>query len=326
MWSSSRLYTKAGLYFKTVCFCFCKSNITSSFIVKNEFVIIGSFFGGAPSTRQAATRRGASLEVHLDLTFEEMARGVTKTVAVRRRERCDECAGSGSKDGGPPVRCGRCQGAGYETVNQGFFSLRRPCSACGGEGLQIEDPCPSCNGVGLVGKRREVKVPIPAGIEDSLVVPVRGEGEAGPRGGPPGDLHCVIRVREHEVFIRSPRDPADLFVEVPVPVSTALLGGRIDVPTLDGTENLVLESGTEPGATLRVRAAGLPRLQRRGGRGNLYVRVAYDVPRSPSRKMRKALEALKEIEAKDVSPAREKFAKFLKGHLRRLEEGEGESR
>ena len=132
-----------------------------------------------------------------------------------------------------------------------------------------------------------------------------------------------MRVAEHDFFVRSPRDPADLFVEVPVPVSTALLGGRVEVPTLDGTESLVVEAGTEPGATLRVRGAGLPRLQR-SGRGNLYVRLGYDVPRSPSRKLKKALEGIAEIEEKEVGPARKKFAEHLENHRRRLaDNGDG---
>jgi molecular chaperone DnaJ len=288
--------------------------------------LFGSLFGGrASGGGRAGPRRGASLEVQLDLTFEEMAVGLTKTVSVRRREACEECRGTGSRDARPPVRCTRCGGTGHETINQGFFAVRRACVGCGGDGLQVEDPCPECDGHGLVAHRREVKVAIPAGIEDGLVVPVQGEGEAGPRGGPSGDLHCVIRVHEHEMFVRSPRDPADLFIEVPVPVATAMLGGRVDVPTLDGTESLPLDAGTEPGATLRVRGAGLPRLPQRGGRGgrgNLYVRVAYDVPRAPGRRLRKALEAVKEIESKESTPARDRFAAFLKEHRRRTSEGE----
>ena len=143
--------------------------------------------------------------------------------------------------------------------------------------------------------------------------------DAGPRGGPPGDLHCIVRVGEHPLFVRSPRDPADLFVEVPVPIATALLGGKVDVPTLDGTERLALDAATEPGATRRIRGRGLPRLQR-SGRGNLYVRVAYDVPRSPSRKLKKALEALAELEAKEVGPARRSYQDLLKRHAKERDE------
>lgn len=279
--------------------------------------LFGSFFGGRE--QRGGPPRGNSLEVQVDLGFEEMARGVKKTVVIRRRERCDGCRGAGSSDGRPPVRCPRCGGSGYQTVNQGFFAVRRGCHACGGEGVAIENACDRCDGTGLAAKRREVEVSVPSGIEDRMVIPMRGEGEAGPRGGPHGDLHCVVRVAEHDFFVRSPRDPADLFVEVPVPVSTALLGGRVEVPTLDGTESLVVDAGTEPGATLKVRGAGLPRLQR-SGRGNLYVRLGYDVPRRPSRKLRKALESFAEVEKKEVGPARKKFAGLLENHRRLLAE------
>jgi molecular chaperone DnaJ len=283
--------------------------------------VFGSFFGGRQ--QRGGPQRGRSLEVQVNLGFDEMARGVKKTLVVNRREGCDDCRGSGAGDGRPPVRCDRCGGTGHQTVNQGFFAVRRGCHACGGEGMILENPCSRCEGSGLAAKRREIALSVPAGIEDGMVIPLRGQGEAGPRGGPAGDLHCVVRVAEHDFFVRSPRDPADLFVEVPVPVSTALLGGRVVVPTLDGTESLVVDTGTEPGATLRVRGAGLPRLQR-SGHGNLYVRLGYDVPRRPSRKLKKALEGIAELEEKEVGPARKKFAEHLENHRRRLaDNGDG---
>ena len=209
-------------------------------------------------------------------------------------------------------------GAGYE-VNQGFFAVRRSCAACGGEGMVVEDPCPTCRGSGLVPRRREVAVDVPAGIEDGMTLSVRGQGEAGPRGGPAGDLHCVVRVREHPLFVRSPRDPADLFVEVPVPIAAALLGGEVEVPTLEGVEKLSLASGTAPGDTVRMRGGGLPRL-RSGGRGSLYVRVAYDVPKKPGRRLKRALEGLREEETREVGPARRVFGDRLDAHRRRLDE------
>ena len=255
----------------------------------------------------------------MELGFEEMARGTKKTLLVHRREGCDDCHGAGAGDGRPPVRCSRCGGSGYQTVNQGFFAVRRACHACGGEGMTVESPCKRCDGSGLAAKKREVALNVPAGIEDGMVIPLRGQGEAGPRGGPPGDLHCVVRVDDHDLFVRSPRDPSDLFVEVPVPVSTALLGGRVEIPTLDGTESLAVDAGTEPGATVRVRGAGLPRLQR-SGRGNLYVRLGYDVPRRPSRKLKKVLEGFAELEQKEIGPARKKFADELEKHRRRVAE------
>lgn len=276
--------------------------------------VFGSFFGGRQA--RGGPQRGRSLEVQVELSFEEMARGAKKPLVVHRRERCEDCGGAGAADGRPPVRCGRCGGSGYQTVNQGFFAVRRACHACEGEGVVVESPCGRCDGSGLAAKRREIELTVPAGIEDGMVMPLRGQGEAGPRGGAAGDLHCVVRVADHEFFVRSPRDPADLFVEVPIPVSTAMLGGKVEVPTLDGTERIGVDAGTEPGATLKVRGAGLRRLQR-SGRGNLYVRLGYDVPRRPSRKLKKALEGVAEIESKEVGPARKRFAELLESHRRR---------
>ncbi|MFV1958871.1 MAG: molecular chaperone DnaJ [Planctomycetota bacterium] len=287
--------------------------------------IFGSMFGGRAQVRRAGPVRGESIEVQVHVSFEEMARGTTRTIRLKRDERCPTCRGSGSRDARPQVRCGRCQGTGYEVSTQGYFAVRRPCPQCRGEGLVVEDPCPDCRSTGRVPAKREVTVHIPGGIEDGMVISVRGEGAAGPRGGPPGDLHCVVRVREHPFFERSPRDPADLFVHVPVPVSTALLGGKIDVPTLDGEETLSLGAGTEPGATLRIRGAGLPRIDRRSGRGNLYVQIAYDVSKRPGRKLRRVLEALADAEAREIGPARRKFEDLQKAHRRRLEENEERS-
>ncbi|MHC5011581.1 MAG: molecular chaperone DnaJ [Planctomycetota bacterium] len=286
--------------------------------------LFGSLFGGAATRHRTGPRRGATLEVAVPISFEEMATGTEKALNVRRHETCDGCNGTGSSDGRPPVSCTRCRGTGYETANQGFFSIRRPCSRCRGEGEVIAAPCGDCRGTGLAVARREVPVRIPAGMEDGVVLRVRGEGEAGARGGPRGDLHCVVQVQEHDFFVRSPREPADVFVEVPVPISTALLGGEIEVPTLEGVEKLDLDAGTEPGATVRVRGGGLPRLQR-SGRGDLYVRVAYDVPRSPGRRLRKALDGVAQVEQKELGPARKKFVQRLEAHRRHVEDKRDES-
>jgi molecular chaperone DnaJ len=152
-------------------------------------------------------------------------------------------------------------------------------------------------------------------VDDGVILRVAGEGEDAPRGGPPGDLQCLIRVEEHPLFRRSGDDPADLFVEVPVPISIALLGGEVEIPSLDGVETIRLDAGTAPGATVRVRGHGLPRFQR-SGRGDLYVRVLYDVPKSPGRGLRKALEGLRAAETEEVGPQRRRFADAMKDHAK----------
>jgi molecular chaperone DnaJ len=282
--------------------------------------LFGAFFGNRPGAAHRGPVPGASLEVEIVLTFEEMARGGARVVRVQRREHCEACQGTGSRAGRPPAACDRCHGAGYEASNQGFVSIHRPCGRCGGEGVVVRDPCPPCGGAGLAAVTREVTVPIPAGVEDGVVLRVRGQGEAGGRGGPPGDLHCVVRVREHEVFVRSPRDPATLVVEVPVPLSVAVLGGTVEVPVLEGVEAVKIAAGTEPGAVIKVKGRGLPRMQGRG-RGDLWARVAYDVPRSPGRRYRKAVEALAAHEEQEAGPLRRRYAEILAAHRRRAGQG-----
>jgi molecular chaperone DnaJ len=182
----------------------------------------------------------------------------------------------------------------------------------------IEAPCKDCDGEGVKPIRREVSVKIPAGIEDGIVLRIPGAGDPAPRGGEPGHLECIVRVEPHEVFRRSEDDPADLVVDVPVPLSTAVLGGEVEVPSLEGVSTIRVEASSEPGRPLRIRGAGLPRL-RHSGRGDLWVRVLYDVPANPGKKLRKALEALAEAEREESGPARRRFADQVKAHRKRTD-------
>ncbi len=272
--------------------------------------LFGAFFGGR---RESGPPRGASLRVEASVSFDLAARGGTQPLTLRRRVLCDSCAGTGSSDRKPPVSCGTCAGHGAVQTNQGFFSVRRACPRCNGQGQVIARPCSSCRGEGLAPGRRELELNIPAGVHDGVVLRVSGEGEPAPGGGEPGDLNVRLRVEAHPLFQRVLEDPADLLIEVPVPISTALLGGVIRVPGLDDVLDVDVESGSEPGAVIRVRGGGLPRLSA-GGRGNLYVRVLYDVPRKPGKQLRKALEVLKEAEERESGPARRKYSDALKAH------------
>lgn len=278
--------------------------------------LFGSFFGGAQA--RGGPRRGATLRADLVISFDEMAEGVDKVLTLRKHVTCDTCDGKGSADGKPPVSCGTCGGRGQVVTSSGFFSVQRPCPSCGGDGQTVANPCKGCGGDGLMVGKRDVELTIPPGIFDGVTLRVPGEGEPAPRGGVPGDLNVRIRIEEHELFLRSPENPADLFLQVPVPLTTALLGGQVEIPSLTGTLTLDVEAGTEPGDTIRVRGAGLPRFQGRGN-GHLYVRVLYDVPKRPSRKLRKALESLRELEQGEPGPARRHFQDDLKDHLRHIE-------
>ncbi len=278
--------------------------------------LFGAFFGR--SGGQGGMRRGASLRAEISVPFEDVTEEIHKTLSLRRRVSCDTCTGTGSKDKKPPVACGACGGHGYIVSSEGFFSMRRACPRCDGEGAVVEDPCRACRGEGLVMGRREIELTIPPGVFDGITMRVPGEGEPAPRGGVPGDLSVRVHVKDHDLFLRSPDDPADIFLRAPVPISTAVLGGEIEIPSLEGKMTLDIDAGTQPGDTLRVRGGGLPRFQR-GGRGHLYVQVLYDVPKRPGKKLRKALDGLKEAESGETGPARRKFMDQLKDHLRAQE-------
>ncbi len=278
--------------------------------------LFGSLFGGAGGGGRRAPPRGRSLRGEIVVTFEEMAQGVTKTIALKRNETCATCKGSGARDGKAPVACATCRGQGRVAVNQGFFSISRTCPRCGGEGVMVEHPCATCGGAGLTPAKREIALRIPAGVPDGVILRVAGEGEPGPRGGPPGDLNCLIHVGEHAFFERSADEPSDLTLDVPVPLSSAVLGAKIEVPGLNGSPvALTIDAGTEPGQVLRIKGAGLPRFQA-SGHGSLYVRVIYDVPKAPGKALRKAFEALREVEQGEVGPARRRFEDEIKRHQR----------
>jgi len=274
----------------------------------------GQMFGGQAQGR--GVRGGASLRAQVVVPFDEMAAGAKKVLSLRRRVACESCSSTGSADGKPPVACESCGGQGFVVSSEGFFAMHRACPRCGGAGEVIRNPCRGCRGEGLVMGRREIELTIPAGVYDGITLRIPGEGEPAPHGGVPGDLNVRVRVEEHPVFLRSPDDPSDLFLQVPIPISTAVLGGEVEIPSLDGSTTLEVEAGTAPGDTIRVRGGGLPRFQR-SGRGHLYVRVLYDVPKRPSRKLRRAVETLRDVEQGEPGPARRSFEDDLKNHLRR---------
>jgi len=279
--------------------------------------LFGSLFGGRAGGGGGGGRaaRGADVAASVELTFPEMAEGTLKTLSIRRRESCATCKGSGSRDGKPPVACRTCGGRGVVGRRMGFVVLQQECETCHGAGSTIASPCGDCGGEGVRAEKAEVRVQIPAGVEDGMVVRVRGEGEAAPRSGVRGDLDVEIHVRPHPIF---EREGADLVVKVPVPVSIAALGGELEVPSLQGVNTVKLPPGTTHGRRIRIRGEGLPHPQRHG-RGDLYVVVLLDLPESPGRRTRDALEALKAAERDEIGPARRQFSDLVKEHRRLLE-------
>lgn len=254
-------------------------------ILGNFFGFEGIFGGGR---RRTGPEHGADLRAGVSVTFAEMARGVERTLTVPREENCETCGGSGAAAGAKPETCRACGGRGQVRVAQGFFTMVRTCPQCGGSGQTVSNPCASCRGAGRVERRREITVAIPAGVEDGTRVRVVGQGEAGLRGGPPGDLYVVLRVEPHERLVR---EGADLHVEHEVSAFVAALGTECEVPTLDGTEKVTVPAGTQFGDTAVLRGKGLPRVKR-SGRGDLVVHFRVAVPKKLSARQKELLQQL----------------------------------
>ena len=254
-------------------------------ILGNIFGFEGFFGGGR---RRSGPERGSDLRTSVAVSFAEMAAGVERLLTVPREESCGACAGSGLAPGAKAETCRSCGGRGQVRVSQGFFTMVRPCPDCGGAGQRISNPCPECRGAGRVERRRQLKVTVPAGIEEGTRLRLVGEGEAGTRGGPAGDLYVVVRVEPHELFVR---DGANLHLEQEISAFRAALGAELEVPTLAGAEKLKVPAGAQPGDTVVLRGKGLPRVQR-SGKGDLVVHLQVTVPRKLTAKQRELIQAV----------------------------------
>jgi molecular chaperone DnaJ len=256
--------------------------------------IFSNLFGrsGAGGGRgQAQQVRGRDLETELSLSFDQAVNGAQVQVTVPKAERCPTCHGSGAKPGTSPVTCPRCEGRGIDAQSQGFFSISQPCPQCGGQGQIIEDPCPTCGGSGLTKQTKRYKVNIPAGVKDGARIRLAGKGEAGQRGGPPGDLFVVTRVAASPVFKRL--DGGNLEVTVPITIAEALRGAAIEVPTLEGTKKIKVGSGTKHGSIQRLKGAGAPKPKGRG-KGDIRYRLEIEMPQKLSKEQEEAAEKLAE--------------------------------
>jgi molecular chaperone DnaJ len=249
----------------------------------------GEAFGGG--RRRGGPRRGADLRYDLEIEFEDAARGTETSIKIPREETCETCRGSGAAAGAAPEICPQCRGAGQTRYQQGFFTVARTCSQCRGAGRIITKPCPTCRGAGRVSNERQLTVKIPPGIATGQRLRLHREGEHGASGGPPGDLYIVIHVGEHPFFRR---EEDDLYCEVAAGYGTLVLGGTIEVPTLDGEEAVAVPEGTQSGATFRLKGRGMPHVSGRG-RGDLYVSVKVAVPKKLNREQRKAVEELSRL-------------------------------
>lgn len=230
--------------------------------------IFGNIFGGG---RRSV--RGADLQYRLAVDLEQVASGEEITIEVPRQAPCEKCDGSGAAPGSKPKTCPTCHGQGQVRMQQGFFTLQQACPDCGGRGEVISEPCPVCHGNGRERRTSKLRIRIPAGVENGSAIRLSGQGEAGPRGAPAGDLYVEIRIRPHPIF---QREGADLACELPLSFATAALGGEVEIPTLGGEGKLKVPAGTQSGKRLRVRSKGLP--QPGGAMGDLHCIAKVQTP------------------------------------------------
>lgn len=263
--------------------------------------IFGEFMGGRRGQRQSGggRERGADLRYNMEVTLEEAYHGKTAEIRVPTKIACERCSGSGAKPGSHPKTCSTCDGHGRVRAAQGFFSIERTCPTCGGRGEIISDPCEGCGGSGRQTQERTLQVNIPAGIEDGTRIRLSGEGEAGLRGGPAGDLYLFLSVKPHALF---QREGADIFCRVPISITTAALGGQFDVPTLEGSKTRVkVPDGTQTGKQFRLKGKGMPVL-RSAQTGDMYIQVVVETPTSLSRRQRELLEEFEQASSAENTP------------------------
>ncbi|HWD14765.1 molecular chaperone DnaJ [Pseudochrobactrum sp. sp1633] len=271
--------------------------------------IFGDVMGGGRNRRSGGRERGADLRYNMEVTLEEAYAGKTAQISVPSSMSCEECTGTGAKKGTQPVTCTTCGGAGRVRVAQGFFSVERTCHTCNGRGQMIKDPCPKCDGAGRISQERNLSVNIPAGIEDGTRIRLTGEGEAGTRGGPSGDLYIFLSIKPHEFF---QRDGSDLYCKVPISMATAALGGQFEVATLDGTQTRVkVPEGTQNGKQFRLKGKGMPVL-RQQMTGDLYIQIAIETPQNLSKRQRELLEEFEKISSTENSPQSTGFFSRMK--------------
>lgn len=277
--------------------------------------IFDMFFGGqgrGGRSNNAGPQRGADLRFDLEISFEEAAFGLEKEISLNRSETCSHCHGEGAEPGSKVETCPDCHGSGYVRFTQntmfGQMVNERPCSRCHGEGKIISTPCRECRGTGTVKKTKKLKVKIPAGVDNGSRLRVSGEGEAGLKGGPSGDLYVYLYVKPHKFF---ERDGTTVLCEVPINIVQATLGAEIKVPTLDGQVTMKIPEGTQPGKVLRIKGKGIPSL-RGGSRGDQLVRIKVVVPTKLSEKQKDALQKFADISKDNINPEEKSFLNKVK--------------
>jgi molecular chaperone DnaJ len=264
--------------------------------------MFGEFMGGRRGQTQG---RGADLRFNLEISLEDAFGGSNAKIQVAASQVCESCEGAGAAPGSKPVNCPTCHGHGKVRAQQGFFTIERTCPSCHGAGRVIEKPCPSCAGAGRVRKEKALSVSIPAGVEDGTRIRLAGEGEAGLRGAPSGDLYIFVSIAPHRFF---QRDGANIFCRVPIPMTRASLGGAIEVPAVDGSRAKVsIPAGTQSGHQFRLKGKGMSVL-RSGARGDMYIEAVVETPVNLTKKQQELLREFDQAgDSKDHSPQSEGF-------------------
>lgn len=272
--------------------------------------LFGDFMGGGRGAGgRSRAQRGSDLRYNLRVSLEEAFQGVQKTINVPTSVSCDTCRGTGAEGGAEPVTCPTCSGMGKVRAQQGFFTVERTCPTCNGMGQIVKNPCRSCGGAGRVEKERSLSVNIPAGVETGTRIRLAGEGEAGLRGGPSGDLYIFIEVREHPIF---QRDGLHLFCRVPISITAAALGGEVEVPTIDGGRSRVkVPAGAQTGKQMRLRAKGMPAL-RGGGVGDMVLELAVETPVNLTARQKELLVEFEKL-SEENNPEGKSFFSKVKG-------------
>lgn len=281
--------------------------------------IFGDFVGGRGGGRRerSSALRGSDLRYNLEVSLEEAFEGQTVDIDVPSMVSCDTCDGHGAKPGTGFSTCGTCQGHGKVRAAQGFFTIERTCPHCHGRGETMDQPCTDCSGQGRRQESRSLSVDVPQGIEDGTRIRLSGEGEAGMRGGPSGDLYIFVSIKPHDLF---QRDGADLFCRVPISMTTAALGGEFEVPALGGGRAKVkVPQGTQAGQRVRLKGKGMPVL-RSQQLGDLYIQMDVETPQNLNKRQRELLEEFADITTKETNPTSSGFFKKIKGLFEGLSE------
>jgi molecular chaperone DnaJ len=272
----------------------------------------GIFGMGGGRGRSSGRESGSDLRYNMEIDLDEAFAGKTAQIRIPTSVTCEACSGSGAKPGTKPKTCGTCGGAGRVRHAQGFFTLERTCPACQGRGQVIDDPCPNCSGSGRITRDRTLTVNIPPGVEDGTRIRLSGEGEAGLRGGPPGDLYIFLSLAPHEFF---QRDGADLHCRVPISMVTAALGGEFEVPAIDGSQVRVkVPAGTQTGRRFRLASKGMPVLRSKQT-GDMYVQVAVETPQNLTKRQRELLSEFDKLSSETTQPESSGFFSRVKEFL-----------